>query len=63
MSRRTYITIADAAERGHCSQRSIRRRVSEGALTAYRMGPRLIRIDADELDNLFTPIPTAGTSR
>lgn len=63
MSRRTYITIAEAAEQRDCHPRTIRRRIADGTLTAYRMGPRLIRIDADELDKLMHPIPTAGTSR
>lgn len=59
---RRLTTIADAAVYLDCSQRTIRRRVASGELTAYRLGPRLLRIDLDELDALLKPIPTAGNN-
>lgn len=54
------ITIAEAAETWHVHPRTVRRRIAEGALTAYRVGPHLIRIDADELAAMLRPIPTAA---
>lgn len=36
------------------------RRISDGSLAGYRMGPRLIRVDLNEMDALLTPIPTVG---
>ena len=39
---------------------TIRRMVSRGDLTAYRVGPKLLRLDADELDRVAHRIPTAG---
>ena len=54
------ITIADAAARWQVHPRTIRRRIAEGSLTAYRVGPHLIRLDADELDAMLRPIPAAG---
>jgi excisionase family DNA binding protein len=54
------LTIAEAAALIRVHPRTIRRRISEGALTAYRVGPSLIRLDADELDALLRPIPVAG---
>lgn len=54
------VTIAEAAEHHHVHPRTIRRRIAEARLTAYRCGPHLIRIDADELDAMLRPIPTAG---
>jgi len=53
-------TIAEAAEQARCNPRTIRRRIADGSLTGYRMGPRLIRVDLGELDALLRPIPTAG---
>lgn len=53
-------TIATAAERAACAERTIRRYIAAGRLTGYRMGPRMIRVDLDELDAMLRPIPTAG---
>lgn len=53
-------SIADAAEFAGVNPRTIRRRIADGTLIGYRMGPRLIRVDLNELDALLRPIPTAG---
>ncbi len=58
-----YLNPTEAAERFGCSPRTIRRYIAAGQLTGYRLGPRLVRIDADELDGLLRRIPTAGTVR
>jgi excisionase family DNA binding protein len=55
-----YASLAAGAEYAHCSIKTLRRRISDGSLTGYRMGPRLIRVDLNELDTLLRPIPTAG---
>jgi excisionase family DNA binding protein len=59
---RRYESIPSAAARAGVTTRSIRRWIAAGELTAFRMGPRLIRLDADELDRRMQPIPgaTAG---
>ncbi len=57
---RRYAPIASAAESVDVSQKTIRRRIAEGSLTGYRMGPRILRVDLNELDALMRPIPTAG---
>lgn len=59
-TRRVLAPIQVAAEHGACSPRTIRRRIADGSLTGYRMGPRLIRVDLNELDAMLQPIPTAG---
>lgn len=56
---KTYETIADAAARLGVSPRTIRRRIADGHLTAYRFGPRLIRLDAVEVDAVLRRIPAA----
>lgn len=44
-----YIPLSIAAEAADVSERTIRRRIAEGALTAYRIGPRAIRLREDEV--------------
>lgn len=56
------LTIAEAAALIRVHPRTIRRRIAEGALTAYRVGPSLIRLDAGELNALLRPIPTTQAS-
>jgi len=57
--RAPYETIMDAARRLGVNPRTIRRRIAEGKLTAYRFGPTLIRLDPAEVDGLLRPIPTS----
>lgn len=40
---------------------TIRRRIASGELTAYRMGRQVIRIDLDEVEQLFSTIPAVGS--
>jgi excisionase family DNA binding protein len=54
------IAIAAAAKRDGVSTKTIRRYIAAGLLTAYRVGPRLIRVDLAEVDALLHRIPTAG---
>ena len=60
VARRRLGSIADAAEFAGVNPKTIRRRIADGTLNGYRMGPRLIRVDLNELDALLRPIPTAG---
>jgi len=59
---RHLVSVAQAADYVGCATKTIRRRVSEGTLTAYRFGPRMLRVDLAELDALLRPVVTAGTS-
>jgi len=56
-------SLAEAAEHLGCSVRTIRRRISAGEITGYRFGPRLLRVDLEELECSLRPIPTAGAGR
>ncbi|MFQ6171517.1 excisionase family DNA-binding protein [Oryzobacter sp. R7] len=56
-SRRHYESLAEAAERTGVSTRTPRRRISCGELTAYRAGPRIIRLDPDDVDRLLVRVP------
>ena len=53
------LTISEAAQVMRVSQRTIRRWIAMGLLPAVRVGPWLIRIDADDLARLGRPIPSA----
>ena len=56
---REYESLSSAAERTGLSIRTLRRRVACGDLAAYRTGPRVIRVDPDDVDRLMVRIPTA----
>ena len=58
---REYETIAEAAIRHRVSTKTIRRRIADGYLVAYRFGPHLIRLNVAEVDAALSPIPTIGT--
>ena len=45
MTNKSYESLADAAARPRVSTRTLRRWIAEGRLQAYRVGPRLVRLD------------------
>jgi excisionase family DNA binding protein len=53
----TRISLDDAATRLGVSVWTIRRRIADGTLPAYRVGKRLIRVDPRDLDRLERAIP------
>lgn len=55
-----FLTVAEAAARIGVNTKTVRRRIADGSLVGYRVGPRLIRLDPAEVDALLRPIPTAG---
>lgn len=58
---RNYISIADAAQMFGVTPRTVRRWISSGHLTVYRVGPTPVRLHADEVvASLPQRIPTAG---
>lgn len=60
MSAHTYRTLHEEAQRIGVHPKTLRRRISEGRLTGYRLaGSRLIRLDPAEVDALLRPIPSA----
>lgn len=54
------ITTIAAAVLVDVSPKTIRRRVADGSLPAYRVGPRLVRVSQADVLALARPIPTAG---
>ena len=56
-TRRTFESLAQAAQRTKLSTRTLRRRIADGSLPAYRVGPRILRVDPDEVDQLLVQLP------
>lgn len=52
-----YETLKQAAERTGFTERTLRRRIEDGSLIAYRAG-RAIRLRPEDVDALFTPTNT-----
>lgn len=57
---RRLATIEQTANYAVCCTKTIRRRIADGTLTGYRAGPRMIRVDLNEVDQWLRPIPTTG---
>jgi excisionase family DNA binding protein len=55
-----YLSIEEAAEVMSLSTKTIRRRISDGSIPAYRCGRRNIRIRLDELEAAFRKVPATG---
>lgn len=55
-----FVSLAAAAGYVDVSTRTLRRYISQGRLTGYRVGPRLLKIDLNELEALARPIPTTS---
>ena len=55
---RPWLTIRQAADIVGVCPKTIRRRIADGTITGYRMGPRIIRVNLDEVhERLGKPIP------
>lgn len=59
-TRKQLVTLAAGAEHLGVCVKTLRRHISDGNLTGYRVGARAIRVDLNEVDKLARPIPTAG---
>ncbi|MFS4487770.1 helix-turn-helix domain-containing protein [Dietzia kunjamensis] len=57
---RRLSSLPDAASIYCVSVKTLRRYISAGRITGYRFGPRMLRVDLDELDALLRPLATGG---
>jgi excisionase family DNA binding protein len=58
---RRLASVDDAARYCGVGSRTVRRWISNGYLTGYRLGNRFLRVDLNEVDEQFCrPIPTTG---
>jgi hypothetical protein len=53
------VSLATGAAYADVSVRTLRRYIAQGRVTGYRVGPRLVKVDLNELRKLACPIPTA----
>lgn len=53
---RRLTTLKVAAEYADVHPRTLRRWIAAGRVPAYRLGPRLIKVDLDELDEFMRPV-------
>lgn len=53
--RRRYAKISQAAEYLGVTTRTVHEMIADGRLTGYRNGPRLVRVDLNELDARMQP--------
>lgn len=58
----TLITFQEGAERADVTVRTLHNWANEGRLTKYRIGPRLVRIDLNELLSLAIPVNREGVA-
>jgi len=56
-----YSDLKKAADYLGCSIDTLRNRIEDGSLPAYRFGGRLIRVKKSDLEKLFQLIPSAAT--
>ncbi|MHA7663733.1 excisionase family DNA-binding protein [Mycolicibacterium sp. HS_4_1] len=51
---RRYASLGETAEYLGVTERTIRTWIADGRLTGYRLGPRFIRLDLNEVDAAMT---------
>jgi excisionase family DNA binding protein len=56
---RRLVGITQASEYADVHPITLRRWVAAGRVPAYRAGPRLLKVDLNELDAMLKPIPTS----
>ena len=61
MSARTYESLPTAAARIGVSVKTIRRRIADGVLPAFRCG-RILRLDPNDVDAMFSRYPQWAVS-
>lgn len=54
-----YVSLTEAADLMSVSVKTLRRRIADGTIPAYRCGRRVIRIRVEDLERAFIPIPSA----
>jgi excisionase family DNA binding protein len=58
--KKNLVSVPTWADHHSISVKTARRWIAEGRLTAYRFGPRMIRVDLNQAEELLRRIPTAG---
>ncbi|MGW5141692.1 helix-turn-helix transcriptional regulator [Nocardia beijingensis] len=51
-----YVFLAEAAAYSGVCTKTLRRYIAAGRVHAHRFGPRLIKVDLNEIDGLLRPL-------
>jgi excisionase family DNA binding protein len=51
------MSMAEAAEYANVHPSTLRRRIADGQLPAYRVGPKLLKVDIEDVEALIRPVP------
>lgn len=57
---RRWASLQEAAEHLGVTDRTLRTMIADGRLKGYRSGPRLIRVDLNEVDDMMKPFGGAA---
>ena len=55
-----HLSIRQVAEYWGVSDRTVRRYIADGTISAARIGPKLVRIDRAQVESLDKVIPAGG---
>jgi excisionase family DNA binding protein len=55
-----FETITQAAQRLGVHPKTLRRRIAEGKLPAYRLGHQIVRLNPADVDALLRQVPSAA---
>lgn len=55
-----YLAISEAATIFDVHHSTVRRWISQGRITGYRLGPRMLRVDLNEIESMLRPLATAN---
>lgn len=55
------MSLGEAAEIYGITQATLRRRINDGSLPAFRLGTRVIRVEEADVAALFEPVQSATT--
>ncbi|MBC2587041.1 MULTISPECIES: helix-turn-helix domain-containing protein [Rhodococcus] len=59
---RRLASIPQAAEELGVCTKTLRRYISAGHITGYRLGPRMIRVDLNEIEATLRPMAAGGAA-
>jgi excisionase family DNA binding protein len=60
---RVYVGVREAAEYLDLSEKTIRRLIDSGELTAYRFGAKVVKLKLADLDGVYTAMTTESAGQ
>lgn len=50
------VRLKDGATHAHVCVKTLRNWIAAGRITGYRVGPKLLEVDLDEIDRIIRPV-------